>query len=56
MKSNKPILHHLNDFLDFLEQLIDNGFKDVSLNYFESAVAMFPNDEKLLTLISKVKI
>lgn len=56
MFSTKVIIQNKDDFLDFLEQLIDNGFKDVSLNYFESAVAMFPNDEKLLSLIKKVKI
>ena len=55
MFSTKVIIHKRDDFLDFLEQLIDNGFKDMSLNYFESAVSMFPNDEKLLSLIKKVK-
>lgn len=54
MFSTKVIIHKKDDFIDFLEKLIDNGFKDISLNYFESAVAMFPNDEKLLSLIKKV--
>lgn len=55
MFSTKVIIHNREDFLDFLEKLIDNGFKEMSLNYFESAVNMFPNDKKLLSLIEKVK-
>lgn len=55
MFSTKVIIHNKEDFLDFLEQLLDNGFKEMSLSYFESAVTMFPNDEKLRTLIEKVQ-
>ncbi|WP_458700183.1 tetratricopeptide repeat protein [Sulfurospirillum sp. 1307] len=55
MFSTKVIIHKRDDFIDFLEQLIDNGFEDMSLNYFESAVNLFPNDEKLLSLIKKVQ-
>jgi tetratricopeptide (TPR) repeat protein len=55
MFSTKVIIHRKDDFIDFLEKLIDNGFKDISLNYFESAVKLFPNDEKLLSLVKKVE-
>lgn len=55
MFSTKVIIHKKDDFIDFLEKLIDNGFTDMSLNYFESAVEMFPNDEKLLSLVKKVE-
>lgn len=55
MFSTKVIIHKKDDFIDFLEKLIDNGFTDMSLNYFESAVQMFPNDEKLLSLVRKVE-
>ena len=55
MFSTKVIIHKKDDFIDFLERLIDNGFKEMSLNYFESAVKMFPNDEKLLSLVKKVE-
>ncbi|WP_024954093.1 hypothetical protein [Sulfurospirillum arcachonense] len=55
MFSTKVIIHKKDDFIDFLEQLIDNGFKDISLNYFESAVQMYPNDERLLSLVKKVE-
>lgn len=55
MFSTKVIIHTKKDFLDFLERLIESGFKDISLNYLESALAIFPNDEKLTALIKKVK-
>jgi hypothetical protein len=55
MFSTKVIIHNKEDFLDFLEQLVENGFKEMSMNYFESAVSMFPNDEKLRSLIQKVQ-
>ncbi|MBV5278692.1 MAG: tetratricopeptide repeat protein [Campylobacteraceae bacterium] len=55
MFSTKVIISKKEDFVDFLAQLIDNGFIDISLNYLESAVTFFPNDEQLLSLIKKVQ-
>jgi len=55
MFSTKVIIHKKDDFIDFLEKLIDNGFKEMSMNYFESAIQLFPNDEKILNLVKKVK-
>lgn len=56
MFSTKVIIHKKDDFIDFLEKLIDNGFKEVSMNYFESAVKLYPHDKKLLSLVQKVTI
>jgi len=55
MFSTKVIIHKKDDFIDFLEKLIDNGFKEVSMNYFESAVQLYPHDKKLLSLVKKVE-
>ncbi|MDD2384449.1 MAG: tetratricopeptide repeat protein [Sulfurospirillaceae bacterium] len=55
MFSTKVIISKKEDFVDFLAQLIDNGFVEISMNYLESAVSIFPNDEQLLTLIKKVQ-
>lgn len=55
MFSTKVIIHTKEDFLDFLEQLIENGFREISLNYLETALNMFPNDQKLIALIKKVQ-
>jgi len=55
MFSTKVIIHKKDDFIDFLEKLIDNGFKEVSMNYFENAVQLYPHDEKLQQLVKKVE-
>ena len=54
MFSTKVIIHKKDDFIDFLEKLIDNGFKEISMNYFESAVQLYPHDEKILKLVNRV--
>ena len=56
MFSTKVIISRKEDFVDFLAKLIENGFVEISLNYLESAVTLFPIDEQLLTLIKKVTI
>ena len=56
MFSTKVIISRKEDFVDFLAKLIENGFVEISLNYLESAVTLFPNDEQLLTLIKRVTI
>jgi len=55
MFSTKVIISKKEDFVDFLAKLIENGFIDISLNYLESAVTLFPNDQQLLSLIKKVQ-
>lgn len=55
MFSTKVIISKKEDFVDFLVKLIDNGFIEMSLNYLESAVTLFPNDDQLLSLIKKVQ-
>jgi len=55
MFSTKVIISRKEDFVDFLSKLMENGFVDISLNYLESAVTLFPNDEQLLSLIKKVQ-
>lgn len=54
MFSTKVIISKKEDFVDFLSKLIENGFVEMSLNYLESAITLFPNDEQLLSLIKKV--
>ncbi len=55
MFSTKVIIHRKDDFIDFLEQLIEHGFKDISYNYFESAVQLYPHDKKLQKLVKRVE-
>ena len=48
MFSTKVIISKKEDFIDFLSKLIENGFIEMSLNYLESAITLFPNDEQLI--------
>jgi tetratricopeptide (TPR) repeat protein len=54
MFSTKVIITQREDFLDFLENLIDNDFYDMASNYIEGAMEVFPNDERLRTLFEKL--
>ncbi len=53
MFSTKVLISKKEDFIDFLEMLIENGFTEMSLNYLESAMSVFPNDKKLLSLVNR---
>ncbi len=55
MFSTKVMISKKEDFIDFLEKLIDNGFTEMSLNYLESVINIFPNDTKLLSLAQKAR-
>ena len=55
MFSTKVLISKKEDFVDFLEKLIDNGFSEMSLNYLESAMSIFPNDKKLISLVNRAK-
>ena len=55
MFSTKVIISKKEDFVDFLAKLIENGFVEISLNYLENAVTLFPNDEQLISLIKKAQ-
>ena len=55
MFSTKVLISKKDDFVDFLDKLIDNGFTDISMNYIENAIAVFPNDQQLISLIKKVQ-
>jgi len=55
MFSTKVLISKKEDFVDFLEKLIDNGFTEISLNYLESAINIFPNDKKLLNLVDRAR-
>lgn len=55
MFSTKVLISKKEDFIDFLELLIDNGFTEMSLSYLESAVSMFPGDDRLQILFQKAQ-
>lgn len=53
--ATKLVISNKNDFLDFLEKLLDNGYKETTLNYLESVSEYFVGDEKFLKLQEKLK-
>lgn len=54
MFSTKVIISEKNEFIDFLEALIANGFHDIALNYLESANAIFPGSTRIRQLYDKI--
>ncbi len=54
MFSTRVIISKKEDFLDFLSNLLENGFEEMALNYIEDALKIFPNDKKLQALLEKM--
>lgn len=55
MFSTRVIITAKEDFLDFLDQLLHNGFKEMGLSYLETALKTFPTDEKLSKILEDIK-
>lgn len=55
MFSTKVLISNKDDFISFLDQLIEHGYIEMSFNYLESAVSLFPNDSKIHSLIKKAQ-
>jgi len=54
MFSTKVIITKKEDFLDFLDQLIEHDFTDMAFSYIESAIKAYPNDNVLQDLLEKI--
>lgn len=54
MFSTRVIITEKSDFVDFLERLIDNGFREMALSYLESAMGIYPNDRQLRKLLRRL--
>jgi len=54
MFSTKVIITEKEDFVDFLDNLIDNGFSEMALAYLENALSVYPNDKLLRKLLKKL--
>ena len=55
MFSTKVIIYEKKDFLDFLEDLIENGFEEMALSYLEDATVLYPADTKIREIFEKIK-
>ena len=54
MFSTKVIISEKEDFVDFLERLMNHGFKEMALTYLESALSVYPNDSELRKLLKRL--
>lgn len=54
MFSTKVIITQKEDFIDFLDSLIDHGYTEMALTYLENALGVYPTDESLRKLLKKL--
>ncbi len=54
MFSTKVIITEKEDFIDFLDKLIEHGFEEMALTYLENALAIYPTDKLLIHLLKKL--
>ncbi|MCF6309793.1 MAG: hypothetical protein L3J19_04855 [Sulfurimonas sp.] len=54
MFSTRVIITQKEDFIDFLDNLIENDFSDMALTYLENALSVYPSDKLLRKLLKKL--
>jgi len=54
MFSTRVIITEKEDFVDFLDNLINNGYQEIALSYLESALGVYPNDAQLRNLLRRL--
>jgi tetratricopeptide (TPR) repeat protein len=54
MFSTRVIITQKEDFIDFLDKLIEHGFEEMALTYLENALAAYPGDKLLRNLLKKL--
>ena len=54
MFSTRVIITQKDDFVDFLDNLIEHGYTDMALSYLENALSVYPTDEPLRKLLKKL--
>jgi hypothetical protein len=54
MFSTKVIITQREDFIDFLDNLIENDFAEMALSYLENALSVYPSDKLLRKLLKKL--
>ena len=53
--ANKLVISSKNEFLDFLEKLLDNGYTETTLSYVESVAAHFAGDGRFMRLQERLR-
>lgn len=54
MFSTRIIITQKDDFVDFLERLIEHDFAEMALTYLENALSVYPSDRMLRKLLKKL--
>jgi len=54
MFSTRVIITQKDDFIDFLDRLIEHDFAEMALTYLENALSVFPSDRLLHKLLKKL--
>lgn len=54
IQSAKLVIDNRDDFLDFLEKLLEHGYKDMTLNYIESVISHFWANERFIKIQEKL--
>lgn len=54
MFSTRVIITQKEDFIDFLDKLIEHGFSEMALTYLENALGVYPSDGSLRKLLKKL--
>ena len=54
MFSTKVIITQREDFIDFLDSLIEHDFAEMALSYLENALSVYPSDKLLRKLLKKL--
>lgn len=54
MFSTRVIITQKEDFIDFLDNLIDHDFAEMALTYLENALSVYPSDALLQKLLKKL--
>ena len=54
MFSTRVIITEKEDFIDFLDNLIDHDFAEMALTYLENALSIYPSDKLLRKLLKKL--
>jgi len=55
MFSTRVIITDKEDFIDFLDRLLHNDYKEMALNYLESAIQLYPNEPALQKLVEDIE-
>jgi len=55
MFSTKVVISEKEDLLDFIQQLVENGFNEMAMRYIEGAAIAYPGESRIQEIIDKIK-